>query len=153
MLIQTIDLSVKNLPYKKMPGYLKSQMINPVEIAVSIADDGKKYVPIDWKNYLPFGHKVVKIILCKMDTLFLFVGFSNDGKTIIYSDGFSKQLLCEGSKIVSKTNICNQDSSIQKNKFVRLNELLDKIKKLGGIDSLTKYELNELDYLSRQNLK
>lgn len=151
MLIQTIDLLVKNLPYKKMPGYLKSQKINPDAIAVSITDYGKKYVPIDWKNYLYYNHKVVKVLLCKMYNLFLLVGYSKDGETIIYNDGFSKQLLLEGSKISCKTNIYN--SSIQKNKFVRLNELLDKIAKLGGIHSLSKNELNELDYLSRQNLK
>jgi hypothetical protein len=151
MLIQPFDLLVKNLPFKKMPGYLKSIKINPDAIAISITDDGKKYVPIDWKNYLPHGHKVVKIILCKKYNLFLLVGYSIDGETIIYNDGFSKQLLNGESKIVGKTNICNNHSSNYKYKFQRLDILLDKIgHSNSGISSLTDEEKKELIELSKK---
>ena len=102
MLIQTHDLFVKNLPYKKMSGYLKAQKINPDLIAVSISFDRSKYVPIDWKNYLPYDHKVVKIVLCKVDNLFLFIGCSRDGETVIYNEEFSKYLLNDESRIEGK---------------------------------------------------
>ena len=151
MLIQPYDLLVKNLPLKKMPGYLKSQKINPDLIAISISDDGKKYVPIDWKNYLPYGHKVVKIILCKKYNLFLLVGYSKDGETIIYNGGFSKQLLHGESNIVGKTSICNNDSFNHKYKFQRLDILLDKIGYSdSGISSLTDEERKELKELSKK---
>ncbi|MBC5836018.1 hypothetical protein G6N05_14095 [Flavobacterium sp. F372] len=154
MLIQPYDLLVKNLPYKKMPGYLKSIKINPDAIAISITDDGKKYVPIDWKNYLPHGHKVVKIILCKKYNLFLLVGYSKDGESIIYNDGFSKHLLHGESNIVGKTNICNDHSSNHKYKFQRLDILLDKIghsdSGISSLSNLTNEEKKELIELSKK---
>lgn len=151
MLISTIDLLVKNVPYKKMSGFLKSQKINPDLIAISIFNNGKEYVPIEWKNFMPYGHKVVKIILCKMDNLFLYVGCSKDGETIIYNDGFSKQLLSKELNIEFKTEskIFYTKSYFNKSELTRLDILLDKIGHF-GIDSLSKNEINELDYLSRQ---
>ncbi len=154
MLIHTRALLVKNIPHKKMSGYLKSQKINPDLIAVSISDDRLSYQPIDWKNYLPHSHKVIKIILCKVDNLFLFVGYSKDYETIIYNDEFSKILLSKESNIEYKIErrISNTKSCFNNKGLKRLDALLDNISKL-GIDSLSKNELNELNYLSRQNLK
>lgn len=151
MLIHTRDLLVKNIPHKKMSGYLKSQKINPDLIAVSISDDRLSYQPIDWKNYLPHSHKVIKIILCKVDNLFLFVGYSKDYETIIYNEEFSRFLLFKESKIEYKIEkkISKPKSCFNESELIRLNPLLDKISK-SGIDSLSKNELNELDYLSKK---
>lgn len=151
MIINTLELLVKNIPYKKMPGYLKSNKIDPNSIAISISNNGSRYKPIDWKDYLYYGHKVVKIILCKKYNLFLLVGYSKDGETIIYNDGFSKQLLNGESKIVGKTNICNDHISNYKYKFQRLDILLDKIgHSNSGISSLTDEEKKELIELSKK---
>jgi hypothetical protein len=146
-----ISIPTKNLPYKKMSGYLKSQKINPDLIAVSISDDRLRYVPIEWKNHLYFGHKVVKIILSKMDNLFIFVGYSNDDKTIIYNNHFSEIVL--NQEIIPKTDqiiVSEKDSTtINKTKIGRINIILDKIGQF-GITSLTDKEKKELKELSKK---
>lgn len=146
MFVQVLDLLVKDLPFKKMPGFLKTQKINPDLIAISISDDGQKYVPINWKNFMPYGHKVVKIILCKMDNLFLYVGCSKDGETIIYNDGFSKSLLLKASGFENKIDLKGQKA--KSNTLIHLDIILDKIGKF-GIDSLSIEEKRELDFLSK----
>lgn len=147
-----ISIPTKNLPYKKIPGFLKSQKINPNLIAVSISTDGLKFVPIKWDNYLPYGHKIVKIILSKMDNLFIFVGYSYDDKTIIYNNGFSEIILNkEISSRISKIIVSKKEdtNTINKTKIGRIDIILDKIGEL-GILSLSNEERKELKELSEK---
>lgn len=148
-----IILQVKNLPYKKIPGYLKSKKINPELVAKSISLSESKYELINWKNYLPFDHQVIKVVLLKFDNLFLFVGHSYNDKSIIYNDSFSEMVL--NQTISTKTNqtILPKKESLSNNdnKIVRINILLDKIAQNDdGIKSLTKEEKKELDELSNK---
>ena len=147
-----ISIPTKNLPHKKIPGFLKSQKINPNLIAVSISSDGLKFVPIKWDNYLPYGHKIVKIILSKMDNLFIFVGYSYDDKTIIYNNGFSEIILNkEISSRISKIIVSKKEdtTTINKTKIGRIDIILDKIGKLGML-SLSNEEKKELKELSEK---
>lgn len=151
-----ISIPTKNLPYKKIPGFLKSQKINPNLIAVSISTDGLKFVPIKWDNYLPYGHKIVKVILLKTDNVFLFAGYSRDDKTIIYNNSFSEIILNqEISPKMDQTIVPKKKSTYYpKSKFVYLDRLLidallDKVSQF-GITSLTDKEKKELKELSKK---
>lgn len=148
-----ISVQIKNLPYKKMSGYLKSQKINPNLVAISISDDGLKYIPIDWKNYLSYGHKVVKIVLCKMNSFFLFVGYSMDDKTIVYNNNFSEIVLNQEIKMDQIIISEKESTTINETKMGQSDMILDKIlDKIGqfGIISLTDEERKELNELSKK---
>ena len=148
-----ISISINKLPYKKIPRFLKSLKINPDLVAVSISDDGLRYVPIDWKNYLSYDHKVVKIILTKMDNLFLFVGHSKDDKTIVYNNNFSEIVLTRAinpgiNEIIDskKERTYNKKSRFVYLDKLLIDELLDKVSQF-GISSLSKDELKQLKEL------
>jgi hypothetical protein len=152
-----ISLNVKDLPYKKMKGFLKNHKINPDDVAlkVEISSDFIRYTPlVNWQNYLQFSHKVVRIILLKTKNIFLFVGHSNDGKTIIYNPEFSKLILEFGFNPILLVKQLENDKPertyILKSKITRLDMLLDIINRL-GINSLSDDEKKELDYLSKNN--
>ncbi len=153
-----IALNVKDLPYKKMKGFLKNHKINPDKVAleVEVSEDFTRFRPLEhWQNYLPFSHRVVKILLLKIDSIFLFVGHSNDGESIIYNPEFSKFLLNINSKqVVKRLDNREQETVISthiiKSKSGRLNMILDKINRL-GISSLSSEEKKELDSLSTNN--
>lgn len=149
-----IVISVEQIPYKKIGGILRSMRINPNLVAKSIATDGLRFVPIRWQNYLIFSHKIKKIVLLKEDDLFLFVGYSVDDETIVYNNDFSKKILKIDSCIIEKrfdfSNTKSTNFKIDKNKQIDI--LLDKIVQ-SGINSLSEYEMNQLNYLSKQNLK
>lgn len=153
-----IALNVKDLPHKKMKGFLKNLKINPDKVAleVEVSEDFTRFRPLEhWQNYLPFSHRVVKILLLKIDSVFLFVGHSNDGESIIYNPEFSKFLLNINSKEVVKP-LDNREQErvisthITKSKSGRLNMILDKINAL-GFDSLSRKEREDLDTLSANN--
>lgn len=136
-----------------MSGYLKSQKINPDLIAVSISDDGLRYDPIEWKNYLYFGHKVVKIVLCKMNSFFLFVGYSMDDNTIVYNNNFSEIVLNQEIKMDQIIISEKESTTINETKMGQSDMILDKIlDKIGqfGIISLTDEEKKELKELSKK---
>lgn len=156
MIENIITLKVKDLPYKKMQGFLKNQKINPDNIAlrVVIGEEYTHYTPLkNWQNYLPFSHKVIVIILYKINNIFLFVGHSNDGETIIYNPEFSKLLLTAKNSIIVEPKIeikpvTMKRSYFERRKITRLDILLDKITKM-GIDALTDEEKKELEILSK----
>ncbi len=149
-----VVISVDNLPYKKINGLLKSLKINPDSVAISISIDGQMFVPIKWQNYLIYSHKIKKIILLKEDDLFLFVGYSVDDKTIVYNNDFSKKILKIDSCIIEKRFYFSNTKStnFKIDKIKQIDILLDKIVQ-SGINSLSEYEMNQLNYLSKQNLK
>lgn len=160
MMENIINLNVKDLPYKKMKGFLKSHKINPDYIAlrVEINEDFSRFTPLErWQNYLPYSHKVVSILLYRINNIFLFVGHSIDSNSIVYNPEFSKFLLEINLKQVIKS-LDNSDQEIgistpiTYSKSGRLNMILDKINRLkGGINSLSIEEKKELDELSRNN--
>ena len=134
-----------------MPGYLKARKIDPDLIAVSIFDDGLKYVRIDWKNYLTYSHKVVKIVLFKKDNLFLFVGYSTDDKTIMYNNNFSEIILNQAINQIIDSK--KESTTINETRTVQtctiLDEILDQINKF-GILSLSNEQKKELLKLSKK---
>lgn len=152
-----ITLGVKDLPYRKMTGLLKSQKINPDKIAlkVEVDDEYTRFIVLkDWQNYLPFSHKVVRILLFKIRDVFLFVGHSTDNQTIIYNPEFSKMLLeSKWEKEVKQLNDpvgkTKKRTYFTKRKITRIDVLLDKITRF-GIDSLSGDEQKELDDLSNK---
>lgn len=147
-----IVISVKDLPYKKMNGVLRSLKINPDFVAKSIAANGQKYCRIRWQDYLVFSHKIKKIILLKKDGLFLFVGHSNNDETIVYNDDFSKSILkisCINSEEQS-VSFNPKTNYFKKNKFGRINMFLDQIASF-GIESLSEEQIKELDELSKKD--
>lgn len=156
MIENIIILNVKNLPYKKMQGFLKNQKINPDNIAlrVVIGEEFTHYTPLkNWQNYLPFSHKVVAIILHKINNLYLFVGHSVDNETIIYNPEYSKSLLLSKNTIILEPKVeskpaTKKRSYFERRKITRLDILLDKITKM-GIDALTDEEIKELEILSK----
>lgn len=141
-----IVISVKDLPYKKICGVLRSLKINPDLVAKSIFANGQKYCKIRWQDYLVFSHKIKKIILLKKDGLFLFVGHSNNDETIVYNDEFSKEILkivCNNSE--RKSVFSNpKTTNIKKSIVERINILLD------GFGSLSEEQKKELDELSKK---
>lgn len=150
-----ISIPINNLRYKKIPGFLKSLKINPDLVAVSISHDGLRYVPMDWKNYLSYDHRVVKIILTKMDNLFLFVGHSKDDKTIVYNNNFSEIVLTRAinpgiNEIIDSKK---ESTTINETRTVQtctiLDEILDQINKF-GILSLSNEQKKELLKLSKK---
>lgn len=153
-----ISLNVKDLPYKKMKGFLKNLKINPDDVAlnVSVCQGFIRFTPlVNWQNYLPFSHKVKKIILLKTKNKFLFVGHSNDDETVIYNPEFSKSLLESGFNPILLVKQLEEDkpttkkrSYLKRSKVTRLDVLLDKITRL-GMNSLTEDERKELDTLSK----
>jgi hypothetical protein len=146
-----ISIPTKNLPYKKMPGYLKARKIDPDLIAVSIFDNGQKYVPINWKNYLYFGHKIAKIVLCKIDNLYIFVGYSNDDKSIIYNNSFSEIILSqEINHRLDKTIVTENNSTyVTKSNMLQINTILDFIGQF-GVSALSNDKLEQLKELSKK---
>lgn len=155
MMENIISLNVKDLPYKKMKGFLKSVKIDPDDIAlnVSFCEDFIRFTPlINWQNYLPFSHKVKKIILLKTKNKFLFVGHSNDDETVVYNPVFSKSLLEFGFNPIQfvKELECDKPerTCLIKSKTTRLDTLLDKINSQ-GISFLSESEKKELDNLSK----
>ena len=142
-----ISIPTKNLPYKKMHGYLKTQKINPTLIAISISDNGQKYVRIDWKNYLPFGHKVVKVILLKIDNLFLFVGYSKDQINIIYNNAFSEIIL--NQEISPRIDKTIYSTHSKESAVVRIDRILDVVGQF-GVSALSNEMLEQLKELSRK---
>lgn len=151
-----INLNVKDLPYKKMKGFLKNQKINPDNIAlrVVVVEEYTHYTPLkNWQNYLPFSHKVVAIVLYKINNLYLFVGHSIDNETIVYNPEYSKSLLTSKNTIVVEPKVESKPSTkkrsyFKRTKITRLDILLDKINRQ-GINSLTIEEKNELETLSK----
>lgn len=151
-----IILNVKNLPYKKMQGFLKNQKINPDNIAlrVVVGEEYTHYTPLkNWQNYLPFSHKVVAIILYKINNIFLFVGHSVDNETIVYNPDYSKSLLSSKNTIIVEQKVeskpaTKKRSYFKRSKITRLDILLDKITKM-GIVALTDEEKKELEILSK----
>lgn len=160
MMENIISLNVKDLPYKKMKGFLKNLKINPDDVALDIivCQDFIRFTPlINWQNYLPFTHKVKKIILLKTKNIFLFVGHSNDDETVVYSSGFSKLLLESGFNPILLVKQLEKDKPeikkrtyIKKSKITHLDILLDKINSQ-GISSLSDIEKKDLDSLSKNN--
>jgi hypothetical protein len=160
MIENIITLNVKDLPYKKMQGLLKFHKINPdyVALRVEFSEEFTRFTPLErWQNYLPYSHKVVSILLYKINNIFLFVGHSIDSNSIVYNPEFSKFLLEINLKQVIKS-LDNSDQEIgistpiTYSKSGRLNMILDKINRLkGGINSLSIEEKKELDELSRNN--
>lgn len=156
MIENIITLNVKDLPYKKMKGFLKNQKINPDNIALKVeySSEFTRFTPLlNWQNYLPFSHKVTAILLFKIDNIYLFVGHSNNGETIIYNDEFSKFLLNLNSKDIVKSlpekkQEINNTLTLSNDKITRLDILLDKINRQ-GINSLTIEEKNELETFSK----
>lgn len=157
MMENIITLNVKDLPYKKMKGFLKNHKINPDNIALKVefSEEFTRFTPLEyWQSYLPFSHKVVTIVLLKMNNFFLFVGHSTNHETVIYNPEFSKLLLNINSKRVVKP----LDNRWQKGKrrhntkseIIYLNMLLDKINTL-GFNSLSREEREDLDTLSKNN--
>lgn len=154
-----ISLNVKDLPHKKMKGFLKSLKINPDDVAlnISVSKDFTRFAPlVNWQNYLPFSHKVKKIILLKTKNIFLFVGHSNDDETVIYNPEFSKSLLESGFNPVLIVKPLENDktqpkrSYIKKSKITRLDMLLDIINRQ-GLNSLSDEQKRDLDSLSKNN--
>lgn len=153
-----ISLNVKDLPYKKMKGFLKNHKINPDKVAlkVEVGEEFTRFVPLEnWQNYLQFSHKVVKILFLKINNLYLFIGHSNDGETIIYNPEFSKFLMNINSKQVEKPLDKSEQEGgtsthFTNNKSGRLNMILDKINAL-GFNSLSRKEREDLDTLSTNN--
>jgi hypothetical protein len=152
-----ISINVKNSPYKKMNGLLKSHKIDSKNIALKLKNDYSKFTILSrWQNYLPDSHKVSKILLLKKNKLFLFVGYSNDDKEIIYNPDFSK-LILENAVLLSnnqsEVTVTEEKKSkrkyIKRNKPTRLDILLEKISR-SGINSLLDEEKNELDSLSKE---
>lgn len=141
-----------------MKGFLKNHKINPNDVALRLefSDDLIGYAQLtNWQNYLPYSHRVVKIILLKTNNIFLFVGHTNDDETIIYNPGFSKLLLKSKPEIIVKQldndkPEIKKKASPKKSKIDRMDILLDKITRF-GISSLTVDERRELDYLSTNN--
>lgn len=159
MMENIISLNVKDLPHKKMKGFLKNLKINPDKVALNVVvcQDFIRFTPlVNWQNYLPFSHKVKKIILLKTKNIFLFVGHSNDDETVIYNPEFSKSLLESGFNPILIVKPLENDktqpkrSYIKKSKITRLDILLDKINSQ-GISSLSDFEKKELDSLSTNN--
>lgn len=156
MIENIITLNVKDLPYKKMKGFLKNHKINPDYVALRVEYSGEftRFTPLlNWQNYLPFSHKVTAILLFKIDNIYLFIGHSNNGETIIYNDEFSKFLLNLNSKDIVKSlpekkQKKNITLSLRNDKITCLNILLDKINRQ-GINSLTIEEKIELETLSK----
>ena len=146
-----ISIPINNLPYKKIPGFLKSLKINPDLVAVSISDDGLRYVPMDWKNYLSYDHRVVKIILTKMDNLFLFVGHSKDDKTIFYNNNFSEIILKQETnpRIDQTIFIENNSTYGTKSNMLQINAILDVVGQF-GLSALSNDMLEQLKKLSRK---
>ena len=146
-----ISIPINNLPYKKIPGFLKSLKINPDLVAVSISDDGLRYVPMDWKNYLSYDHRVVKIILTKMDNLFLFVGHSKDDKTIFYNNNFSEIILKqETNPRIDQTIVIENNSTYgTKSNMLQINAILDVVGQF-GLSALSNDMLEQLKKLSRK---
>lgn len=156
MIENIITLKVKDLPYKKMKGFLKNHKINPDNIALKVeySTEFTRFIPLlNWQNYLPYSHKVVSILLYKINNIFLLVGHSNNGDSIIYNPEFSKFLLNLNSKDIVKSLPENKQEknitlSLRNDKITRLNILLDKINRQ-GINSLTIEEKIELETLSK----
>lgn len=154
-----ICLDVTNLPYKKIKGFLKNHKINQDNIAlkVEISQDFTRYTPLThWENHLPFSHRVTKIILLKIKSVYLFVGHSTDNENIIYNPGFSKLLLESGFNLVLVVKLLESDKPelkkrtyFQKRRISRLDQLLDKIRRF-GINSLDDVEKKDLDALSKK---
>jgi hypothetical protein len=157
MIENIITLKVKDLPYKKMKGFLKNHKINPDNIALKVeySSEFTRFTPLlNWQNYLPFSHKVTAILLFKIDNIYLFVGHSNNGETIIYNDEFSKFLLNLNSKDIVKSlpekkQVINKTLSLSNDKITRIDILLDKINKM-GLSFLSKKEREELETLSKK---
>lgn len=141
-----IVISVKDLPYKKMSGVLRSLKINPDLVAKSIFENGQKYCKIRWQDYMVFSHKIKKIVLLKKDGLFLFVGYSNNDEVIVYNDEFSKSILKIGCNNSEKQTVFSnpKTTSIKKSIVERINMLLD------GFGSLSEEQKKELDELSKK---
>jgi hypothetical protein len=153
-----ITIDVSNKPYKKVDGYLRNLKINPERIAISIHENNSKYCPINWGNILPYDHRIKKIILLKMDNLYLYIGSTIDGKKIVYSEAFSEFLLSNSISLVdkqiktdvipAKVNFVPKNNAEKVNVYLRVNVYLEKIKN-GGIESLTFEERKNLDKLSK----
>lgn len=159
MMENVISLNVKDLPYKKMKGFLKNLKINPDKVALNVfvGQDFIRFTPlVNWQNYLPFSHKVKKIILLKTKNIFFFVGYSNDDETVIYNPEFSKTLLESGFNPILLIEPLENDktqpkrSYIKKSKITRLDMLLDIINRL-GINALSDEEKRDLESLSKKN--
>ena len=122
-----------------------------MDAIVSIHENNSKYCPINWGNILPYDHRIKKIILLKMDNLFLYVGFSTDNQTIVYNEQFSKFILLNsillGDKLIKADTFQDKGKVSQKTDIQKINGFLDIIK-LKGLDSLTFGERRELDNLS-----
>lgn len=156
-----ISLDVKNLPYKKMNGLLKTLRIDPSRVALEVSPDFATYIPLkNWQDYLPFSHKVSSVVLFKKHSLYLFVGYSSDDTTIIYNPAFSAFLLKKGVQYPVKQLDFNKEVSVRKNRIyskkdktgqldIILDAILDKISR-HGISSLTEEEIKQLDNLSNQ---
>lgn len=157
MIENIITLKVKDLPYKKMKGFLKNHKINPDNIALKVEYSGEftRFTPLEkWQNYLPYSHKVVSILLYKINNIFLFVGHSNNDESIIYNPEFSKFLLNLNSKDIIKSlpekkQEINNTLILSNDKITRLDILLDKINKM-GLSFLSKKEREELETLSKK---